>query len=291
MAYYTLTPHIRDPSGNEYISSFCSGDWKVFVNNVWLELNPSNTRIRDKNNASWIEPCDGQIVEIPVSANDTKLSCQCYSESITSLYSTELKEYVEGKADSTFSMTLYGSLLTTCDTTDIAYILAYCSGMLKLYCFNKAEALITILSIDALLTHPSKASLYTTNDNSLTIRLFDATYYVDANNVISSNAESYNIPDYESGVLGSHYIIDSGSVFVNNVLQSFTLPKNASYSVLYYNRLLCYGVLLNGVLSIYSEAGNIVATSVTDALTLQFFHNDYEFVVEGHPNYITIKAL
>ena len=242
----------------------------------------------DKNNTTWVEVCEGHLVE----ATDTS-DCACYSKNFSEALNKDLNVFASANAVAdSVDFVLYGSLIGVVDYNPFVYIPYYIpiddSYQLRMYIINKTNASIDNITIDAV-TDKFKANVFL-NDSDLVIQTETVTYKVGYNYVINANFEPTVLQDYKTNVNLSLLTVNTGQVVLDST--QCQLDADAQYSFLIYEYQLAISCLKNGIINIFNLKGQLLGTSVTDANAIYFFQRNANLIsVEGHENYIRIKGV
>ena len=285
MSYYTVVPRVM--AGGVWLDNFCSGNWQVLNNGQWLQLTPSNTRVRDKNNLSWIEVCEGQLAE-----SDSGTDCSCYSQTFNVQQAQQLHRFaVEKNVAETVDFILYGQLIGVADFTPFVYIPYYIQigdiWQIRMYCINKIDGQIDNITVDSV-SEPVPANVYV-DQSSVVIKTPAITYKVGYNYIINSNTVASTLVNYVTNIDGI-VTINDGQISYNG--QIYSIVKGAQYSNLIYEDQLCFSAYADKQLSIYNLGGELLGTSVSDAKSVFFFDRNSNLTsVEGHNNLIQIKGV
>jgi len=292
MSYYTLVPAIRNKSNTDYTINFCEGKWKVLHDGNWLQLRPENTRVRDKNNKTWIETCNGHKVEIKL--DDPNLDCKCYSKNFSDNLNKDLNAFAFDKSvQSNVDFVLYGTLVTLYDHNPYVYILYYTKGEkynLRLYVINKESSGIDNIAIDLVSAAPDNATMYVNEMNKLIINNDNIEYSLEIDYVINADYVQKQ-PVQVHYFLGRKYSIVDDYLLLDGY-QLFQIGESISTSFVEYESDLCIATYYNNNVILYDVNANIRAESISDALKV-FLFNRYDSVisVEGYDNYIRIKGV
>lgn len=300
MSLYYLTPHIRNKLGSAYISSFCKGKWKVPHLNGWLELNPKNTRIRDKNNESWIETCDGHLVEdtnitTPNNKPNPQSNCGCYSKNFNPELNRNLNTHILNKAVAKFSepLMLQGTLLSIFDSVQHVYFLAYVKNgdrfTLNLTSFDKSNTAYDSIVLDSVSVEPIRMSMYE-DVEALVIRGNTITYRILGGQYISAQYLPYEVPEYETMLHGDHYTIIGNTLYKNDITLLVLPIIGEAYSMLILSGDIAVCVLKNNTASFYNVEGKDLGSSVVDC-EAAFFFGDPLVSVKKYNHYYTITEV
>jgi len=289
MSYYTVVPNIRNQYGTGYINNFCSGHWKVLNDDIWLQLTPKNTRVRDKNNEKWLELCEGHMVQSNIK-NDPLLDCACYSKNFNASLNKDLNLFANNQSNA-IDFVLYGTLIGVVDFEPYVYIPYYIdlgvNVQLRMYCINKASATIDNILIDTL---PSKvkANVYV-DINDVVVQTETVKYKVAYDYIIHANFEPSVLSEYACTFYGQILRIKDGKFEYDK--QTISVPPG-QYCVLKYEGQSCFSVYEDNQLKIYNFSGQLMGSSISDANTVHFFDRYSQLIsVEGHDNYIKIRGV
>lgn len=288
MSYYTLVPNVRNRDGANYVSNFCDKKWQVLHEDNWLELNVTNTRVRDKNNTQWIELCDGHYIET-TGSNVKESDCSCYSKSFDESLNRTINSFAGHEQ---VEFVLYGKLASVYDDTNIVYIAYYIQHddqfQLKLYCLNKEYSTIDNVTIDIVSTQ-TKINLFMLN-GMLVIQSPTILYQIDAQYVINANFEFSSMPDYYTRYTDTSLTVRDGTLSYGAVDRS--IEPLAQYSTLIFENAACVSTFVNHKLTIYAlDTMHKMGSSISDAHSVFFFERLHGLhTVEGYDNYIKIKG-
>lgn len=289
MSYYTVVPIVKN-EGDGYTDNFCEGKWQVFYNDNWIQLNPLNTRVRDKDNRTWIEVCDGHMVE--VSVDDPNLDCQCYSKNYNDSLNRSIEQAVT-LAATEYDIVLYGSVHALYDTSQFLYI-AYTTKMsdkysLRLYVLNKESSLIDSIVVDTLNTLPNNIIVNTDSDYNIKIGFDSVVYKIAGDYTINAY---YNVEPLTQtlSLSNDNYTIKDGTLYINGMAK-FGVASNIISLILYEDEP-CIVQYESYKATLYNVDGVVIGESDSDANSVYFFCQQQKIVsLEAYDTYFRIKGV
>lgn len=285
MSYYTVVPTVRNTKNTDYITNFCEGKWKVFHDGNWIQLLPENTRVRDKNNRTWLEVCSGHKVEIEL--DDPNLDCKCYSKNFNDALNRSISARVFEKSQSDIiNFVLYGKIIQVYDHEPYLYIVYYTDDgkkSLKLYIINKNTSDIDNIFIDSV-DRVDRVAI-DVEDFYAVIYCDNIRYKLSSDYTINADVVEYTGQKFQHS--GAYYSVTDALYRESTKLFDV---KSISNSMLIYEHELCLATYDNNRVRLYNTNGTIVAETISDAEKVFLFNiADRVISIEGYDSYIKIK--